>query len=178
MKTCAEYKEQIWLSVYGESEPDAHIRQCPECLREMSELSAMIRKVRDTVPAPELGGWEKENLSRSVLLTLKEEKTGWRKLPAFFRMPSAVLTASLLLLFSGWFVLNTQKTETVKTASVSKSEEIQIIENYELISNLDMLEEMEYVEKVVETVDRKKYGGVSIKRILPVRKADYHEKQV
>jgi len=183
MNTCEKYDQMLWLDVYGElpqeknAELKHHINACPVCREKAEELHGLIMAVRETAPLPGLSGWESQNLTRTVMRSLKKETEGWHGFPAFFRtsfVPS-VLTACLLLFFGGWFGIQQWQG---RPADMLKAEEMQIIKNYEMISNLDLLEDMDDVEKVVKTVDQKKYGELSQKRFLVVRKADGNEKQV
>lgn len=191
MNTCEKYEETLWLDVYGElpqeKRPDLkpdlkqHTDACPYCRGKAEELHGLIRAVRKTAPLPRLSAWESENLCRNVIRSLKKENQGVRRFPAFLRIRSVpvMLTACLLLFFTGWFGLREwPKHPPVQTANMLKAEEMQIIKNYELISNLDLLEDMDDLEKLVETVDQQKYGELSENRILLVRKADGNEKQV
>jgi len=180
MKICEKYDQMLLLDVYGElpqvegDQLKHHINACPLCREKAEELHGLIRAVRETVPLPKLSVWESRNLSRTVMLSLKKENKGWQRFPRLRFVP-ALLTACLLLFFTGWFGLGQWQKGP---AAMLKAEEMQIIKNYEMISNLDLLEDMDDVEKLVKTVDQKKYGELVQKRFLLVRKADGNEKQV
>ncbi|MGE0086658.1 MAG: anti-sigma factor [Desulfococcaceae bacterium] len=187
MNTCEKYEETLWLDVYGElpreksAELKKHTETCAVCRGKSGQLHTLIRAVRESSPVPALSAWESENLRLTVMSSLKKENRGWHGFPAFFRIRfvPALFTACLLLFFTGWFGLREwQESAQVHTAKMLKAEEMQIIKNYELISNLELLEDMDDVEKLVRTVDQKKYGEFSQKQFLLVRKAEGNEKNV
>ena len=187
MNTCEKYEETLWLDVYGEvpaeKVPDLkqHTNACPRCREKAEELHGLLRAVRETVPVPRLSAWESENLCRTVKHSLKKENKGWLRFPDFLRFHSvpALLTACMLVFFTGWFGLREwREPAPLRTAKVLKAEEMQIIKNYEVISNLELLEEMDNLEKLVKTVDQQKYGELFQNRRLLVRKAAGNEKHV
>jgi len=187
MNTCEKYEETLWLDVYGEIPPEKsaelkhHINACAACRGKAGQLHTLIQTVRESVPLTALSAWESENMLLTVMRSLKKENKGWHGFPAFFQSSfvPALLTACLLVFFTGWLGLREwQEPSQVHTANMLKAEEMQIIKNYEMISNLELLEDMDDVEKLVRTVDQKKYGELVQTRFLLVRKADSNEKQV
>ncbi|MEZ4528197.1 MAG: hypothetical protein R2941_19980 [Desulfobacterales bacterium] len=188
MNTCEKYKyeEMLWQDVYGElpqekkAEWRQHTNVCGGCREKAGQVRNLIQAVRESTPVPRLSAWESENLCRTVMRSLKEDNQGGWNFSAFLRIPSvpALLTACVLLFFTGWLGIREWPESPVHTPNMLKAEEMQIIKNYEMISNLDLLEDMDDVEKLVRTVDQKKYGELFSKRFLLVRKADDNEKQV
>lgn len=186
MNTCEKYEEMLLLDVYGELAQEKktqwkqHTDACAPCREKAGQLHRMIAAVRESATVPGLSAWESENLCRTVMRSVKKENRRWWNFPVFLQIPSApaLLAAFLLLFFTGWFGLREWRDSPVSSSNMLKAEEMQIIKNYEMISNLDLLEDMDDVEKVVKTVDQKKYGELLENRTVLARKADGNEKQV
>ncbi len=186
MNTCEKYEEMLWLDVYGELAQEKktqwkqHTDDCAHCREKAGQLHRMIAAVRESAPVPGLSPWESENMCRTVMRSLKKENRSWWNFPGFLRISSgpALIAAGLLVFFTGWFGLREWPESPGSGSTMLKAEEMQIIKNYEMISNLDLLEDMDDVEKLVKTVDQKKYGEVLHRRFLLVRKAGANEKQV
>jgi hypothetical protein len=178
MKTCNDYREMLYLDVYGEGAQafrpgfEEHLKICSMCRAERDELRHLIGTLRLRLPCPSLSTESAGELSRSVMKILREESISregkWSRLRPFIPVLAA---ASLLIAALGWFEFGASEKALSPPRSVSKinSEEQLIFKDFDVINNMELLEDMETIRKVVKAVDSGDNNNLLIKRNIYVR---------
>lgn len=167
MKSCREYKETLWLDVYGELSPgdrpawDDHLHKCEACRKDREELLSLLRHVKEVMPSPTLSPVEAEALTASIKRKLRgrQEKRSWqtRLLGAPNRLIPVLAAACVLIVLFGWIGLKELRPPSSgQSASNLKSEEPVMAKDLEVIRNLELLEDMETIQKLVQLVDGRK----------------------
>jgi len=164
MKPCTEYREALWLDVYGELDPgkrtawEKHLEACEGCRQEREQLALLLQAVKGNAPSPTLSREEAETLSSAIIRELKgeREETWWRK--RVWRVPHrlipALAAASILIVVLGWFGMKGLRSpSSSRSVSHVKSEEQIPVKDLDIIENLEILEEMETLRKLVHVVD-------------------------
>jgi anti-sigma factor RsiW len=167
MKSCREYKETLWLDVYGELSPEdrpswgEHLKKCEACRREREQLVNFLQHLREVSPSPTLSPVKAETLTASIKRKLRgrQEKRSWptRLLGAPNRLVPALAAACILIVLFGWLgVKEFSAPESAQNASNLKLQEQVLANDLEIVRNLELLEEMETIQKLVKVVDGRK----------------------
>jgi len=178
MKTCNDYREMLYLDVYGEGAQtfrpgfEEHLKICSMCRAERDELRHLIGTLRLRLPCPSLSPESAGKLARSVMGTLREEAVSRDKKRIRHPFIPLLAAASLLIAALGWFEFGASDKALSPTRSVSKinSEEQLIFKDFDVINNMELLEDMETIRKVVNAVDSGDNNNLLIKRNIYVRK--------
>jgi len=167
MKTCLNYRQTLWLDVYGELDPgkrpawERHLDTCEDCRKEREKLIRVIETAKIAGTTPKLAPKQANAMVRSVTHKLQEEKDFWNLrnwLPEkHVRLIPVVAAASILLVAVGWFNLpGLDIFSPVQKAVTLTPEERRLVNDLELIENLDLLKEMEALQKLVQMIDQPK----------------------
>lgn len=160
MKHCREWKETLWLDVYGELSPEMrlkwekHLQGCRACCQERTQLVHLLKNINEAFPKPSLSHEESGALYNSITEKLKREHPGQtRRRKSFFEgyiKPIHALAACCLLIVAfGWFGLRgPHQTTRVGTISDSGGQEQLIVKEIDLLENMELLEEMDTIEKL------------------------------
>ena len=165
MKPCPDYKETLWLDVYGELDPnerpawERHLETCEGCRQERKQLVRLLQTVKGTMPSPTLSREEAEALAASITRKLRgeREETWWRKrvwgIPN--RLVPVLAAASILIVALGWFSMKGLRSpSSIGSISHLKTEEQILVKDLDIIKDLEFLEEMDTLQKLVQVVDQ------------------------
>jgi predicted anti-sigma-YlaC factor YlaD len=175
MEPCPDYKETLWLDVYGELDPnerpnwERHLEECEACREERKQLLGMIQTVKEAVPSPALSPEKAQAIASSIKRKMSNEREDvWQRKRLFGtanRLIPALATICLLIVALSWFSLQElKKPPAVQMISDLALEEQIISEDLDVIRNLELLQEMETLEKLVKFLDKKGVNNTSIQR--------------
>lgn len=163
MKSCAEYKEILFLDLYGELDPAsrskwlAHLRECAACKEEHARMLGLVGKVKEVMAAPPLIHTESQTLIKAVRAEMiqgeeRKFKAGW--LSRHWRFSPALATACVFAAIISIWSLGTFDSflNNERNAAKESSQEMRA-EDLEIIKNFDLLKQMDSVEKLVHMLD-------------------------
>ena len=164
MKPCPDYKETLWLDVYGELDPhegpawEKHLETCEGCRQERKQLLRLLQTVKANMPSPALSPEKAGALVSSITRKLgrEREETWWRKrlLHIPNRLIPALAAACILMVALGWFSMKGLRSpSSLRSIPSLKSEEQILVKDLDIIKNLELLEEMDTLQKLVQVVD-------------------------
>ncbi|RJR54407.1 MAG: hypothetical protein C4576_00700 [Desulfobacteraceae bacterium] len=163
MKSCAEYKEILFMDVYGEldsitrSRWEAHLSECATCRQEYTRMLRLAGKVKEVMTPPPLTEADSRSIIRAVRTEMiqgeeRRSKPGW--LSRSWRLSPALATACVFAAIISIWSLGSFDSHLKKDKSVGKEHSQGVrVEDLEIIKNLDLLKQMDSVEKLVHALD-------------------------
>lgn len=163
MNICPEYKEILFLDIYGEldsisrSKWQAHLKGCAVCKKEYTRMIGLVGRVREIMTPPPLAPPETRSLIKAVRAEMihgeeRKSRAGW--LSRHWRFSPALATACVFAAMISIWSLGTFDSFLNKDRSLGKEywQELRA-EDVEIIRNFDLLKQMDSVEKLVHTLD-------------------------
>lgn len=167
MENCHNWKETLWLDVYGELEPEKqlqwkkHLKTCNACDQERKRLIHLLKNIKEAMPEPVLSHVNHQVLHNAIKLKLREKKDrSWWCQPFWVWniKPLHVLAACCLLILTfGWFGLKgIQHTGSVEINSDVGIKEKLMVKDMDILEHLELLEEMDTLEKLDQVMRSRK----------------------
>lgn len=175
MKPCPDYKEILWLDVYGELNPhqhpawEKHLQNCEACRQERKRILELIQIVKTTMTSPSLAPDPTDALASSIAQKIRNEseEMTWKRrvLIKPHKLIPALVMAFFLIVALGWFSLKGIRnfTSVQRVPDLALEEQVSS-EDLDIIKNLELLREMEVLEKLVKFLDKSKYGNSQMER--------------
>lgn len=163
MKSCAEYKEILFLDIYGEldsvtrSKWKAHLSECEICKQEYTGMLSLVGKVKGVMTPPPLPEADSQSMIRAVRAEMIQGE-GIRSKPGrlrrSWRLSPAIATACVFAAIISIWSVGSFDSHLDKDRGAGKDYSQGVrVEDLEIIKNLDLLKQMDSVEKLVHALD-------------------------
>lgn len=165
MNGCPEYKEILFLDVYGEldsesrSEWESHLSACAVCKEEHFRMLRLVERMKEVMSPPPLAQKDSDRMVKAVRGGVRQSdgrkiRGGWQWLIRPWRAGPAIATACVFAAIISIWSLGTFDSFFSRDR-ISGKDSLQGMrpEDAEIINHLDLLKQMDSVEKLVHTLD-------------------------
>jgi len=165
MKACPQYKETLFLDVYGEMDEKAdaewkeHLKACPACQEEQRRLLELLGRLKKTMTPSPIPQGHTETLVQAIRSSLTRERKkekGWGEVlfGRPLRVVPAMATLCVVVIAVSIFGLRTlDRPSMTQTDTDSKAWKELMAEDLEVITQLDLLTDMDWVQRLVQIID-------------------------